>query len=219
MAENLNVASPERPIYDLGHRGEVDYTQIAHMLAMTPAQRWKRFQRWRPLLRRSAPMSPILDEIVTLLGQGQVENIIVGGVSAILQGAAVNTFDLDLCYRRTPENIARLVASLSPLNPRPRGFPPELPFHFDASTVQLGCNFTLVVNDEDLDLLGEMSAIGGYEDVIGRVSDMVVAGVNVKVLSLEDLIATKQAAGRDKDLVALPQLRATLDLKRQQASP
>jgi hypothetical protein len=33
-----------------------------------------------------------------------VEFIVVGGVAAVLQGAPVVTFDLDILHRRTPEN-------------------------------------------------------------------------------------------------------------------
>ncbi len=161
-------------------------------------------------------MFPLLDDIVKRLADGNVEYVIVGGVSAILQGAAVNTLDLDLCYRRTPVNIARLVSALAPLSPRARGLPEGLPFVFDERTIQLGSNFTLDIGEEDLDLLGEMSAIGGYEEIIGTADDMSVNGISVKVLSLEQLIATKEAAGRAKDLLVLPSLRHALELKRQQ---
>jgi hypothetical protein len=206
------------PAYDLGHRGDLDYTQIDKMLAMTPTQRWRRYQRWRQLFRRvPAMVPPLLDEIVLRLSQAQVEYVIVGGVSAILQGVMVNTFDLDICYRRTPANIALLVAALRDLNPRPRGWPADLPFAFDERTILLGSNFTLDVGEEDLDLLGDMSAIGGYEEVAGQATQMQVAGCPVKVLSLEHLIATKEAAGRPKDLLALPTLRAALERRRSQA--
>ena len=59
-------------------------------------------------------------------------------------------------------------------------------------------NFTLEAEDESLDLLGEMSAIGGYEKIVGRAIAMEVAGYTVKVLALPDLIRTKRAAGRPK---------------------
>jgi predicted nucleotidyltransferase len=203
------------PPFDLGHRGDADYTQIDKLLAMTPTQRLRRHERWRSLVMRKPAMPNFLEEIVTVLARAQVEFVIVGGVSAILQGAAIVTGDLDLCYRRTPANIARLVAALAPLNPRPRGFAPDLPFFFDERTVQLGSNFTLDIADQDLDLLGVMSGLGGYEDVLAGASDMVVAGFPVKVLTLAQLIVTKQAAGRDKDRQMLPHLQAAL--ARQQA--
>jgi hypothetical protein len=159
-----------------------------------------------------------VEEIVGRLQDAGVEVLVVGGVSAILQGASVNTMDLDLCYRRTPQNIARLVTALAPLQPRPRGFPPDLPFTFDERTIQLGSNFTLEVGPESLDLLGVMSAIGGYEQVVDGAVDAVVGNRTIKVLSLEQLIVTKRAAGRTKDLAVLPELQATLERKRQQGT-
>jgi hypothetical protein len=139
-------------------------------------------------------------------------------MSGVLQGAPITTRDLDLCYRRTPDNVHRLVKALQPLNPRPRGFPPELPFVFDDRTIQLGSNFTLVVGAEDLDLLGVMGGLGGYEDIIGAVDEMEVAGFPVHVLSLEQLITTKRAAGRPKDLAAIPVLETTLLIQRRAES-
>jgi hypothetical protein len=104
---------------------------------------------------------PFAKDIIIRLAQGQVEFVIVGGVSAILQGAEVTTMDLVICYRRTPANIARLAQALAPLQPRLRGFPPDLPFTFDERALQLGSNFTLMVGSESLDLLGVVNAIGG----------------------------------------------------------
>jgi predicted nucleotidyltransferase len=208
-----------RAVYDLGHRGDVDTTQIDKFLALTPTQRWQRYRRWRQFLRPSRAMFNQLEEVIRRLAEQHVEYVVVGGVSAVLQGATVDTFDLDLCYRRTPDNITRLVAALGPLNPRPRGFPPESPFTFDERTIQLGSNFTFDVGGEDLDLLGEMSAIGGYEQIIGQAADLTLADIPVKVLSLEQLIATKEAAGRTKDLAALPNLREALERKQKQAPP
>jgi hypothetical protein len=205
------------PVYDLGHRGDYDYTLIDMMLAMTPEERLRHHEGWRGLLVGRSGMNTFVDDTVARLVDGQVEFVIVGGVSAVLQGSTLTTRDLDLCYRRTPENIARLVKALEPLKPRPRGFPPDLPFVFDERTIFLGSNFTFVVGNEALDLLGVMSAIGGYDDVIGSAVEVTVGGRKAKALSLDLLIATKQAAGRDKDKSALGELRALLERKQQQS--
>lgn len=216
----IHSSSPE-PIYDLGHRGDVDYTLIDKMLRMTPTERLRHHERWRGLLKGGRMLPNFVEEIIGRLQDAGVDFIVVGGVSAVLQGATVNTRDLDICYRRTPVNILRLVAALASLNPRPRGFPSDLPFVFDERTVQLGSNFTLEIGPESLDLLGEMSAIGGYEQVVSGAVDAPIGTRTVKTLSLEQLIATKTAAGRTKDLAVLPELQATLQRKRQQgnASP
>jgi predicted nucleotidyltransferase len=161
-------------------------------------------------------MQGFVKDMILRLADAHVEFVVVGGVSAVLQGAPITTADLDVCYRRTPENIAQLARVLAPLNPRMRGFPPDLPFVFDERSIQLGSNFTLEIGDESFDLLGVMSAIGGYEDVVGQALDLELDGHRVKVLSLEQLIATKTAAGRPKDLAVIPVLRATLELQQNQ---
>jgi hypothetical protein len=159
------------------------------------------------------------EEVISRLAQAQVEFVVVGGVSGVLQGAPIVTRDLDICYRRTSENITRLATALAPLQPQLRGFPPDLPYTFDARSLQLGTNFTLLIGQEELDLLGEMSAIGNYERIIDQADEMLVAGFKVKVLSLAHLIATKKAAGRPKDLAVLPTLQATLEEKQRMSTP
>jgi hypothetical protein len=164
-------------------------------------------------------MTNFVEDLIARLNQAQVEYVIVGGISAVLHGAPIVTRDTDICYRRTPQNIARLARALAPLQPRLRGLPPDLPCAVDERTLQMGTNFTLLAGTEELDLLGEMSAIGGYEQVVVQATDMTVAGVPVKVLSLAQLIATKKAAGRPKDLAVLPVLEATLELRQRQNPP
>jgi len=215
----MTAESQELPVelFDLGHQGDVDRTLIEKMLALTPDERLRHHEGWRALLKGTSTMTPFMEDVVRRLVEARVEFLIVGGVSAVLQGSTLVTRDLDICYRRTPDNIARLVAALRLLNPRPRGFPPDLPFTFDERTVQFGSNFTLEIGDESLNLLGQMSRIGGYEQVIGRAADVTVGGIPAKALALDQLIQTKKAAGRPKDLAVLPELTALLDRKRQQA--
>jgi hypothetical protein len=98
--------------------------------------------------RRLSAVQQFVKDTIILLAQAQVEFVVVGGISAVLQGTPITTIDLDICYRRTPENITRLAKTLAPLRPRPRGFPPDLPFIFDERTIQLGSNFTLEISDE-----------------------------------------------------------------------
>lgn len=164
-------------------------------------------------------MQHFVKETIVRLAQAQVEFIVVGGISAVLRGVPLVTKDLDICYRRTPTNLTRLAAALAPLQPRLRSLPPDLPSLFDERSLQQGTNFTLVIGDEELDLLGEMAAIGGYDQVVGQATELPVAGFQVKVLSLSHLIATKEAAGRLKDLAAVPLIKATLEFQQQQDRP
>jgi len=142
--------------------------------------------------------------------------VIVGGLSAVLHGAPIVTQDLDVCYRRTPENLTRIAEALAPFDLRLRDLPEGVPDTFDRRALDFGTNFTLALQDgEEFDLLGEMTAIGGYDEIIGRTVEMEVAGQPVDVLSLEDLIRTKRAASRPRDLAALPILEATLQRLRE----
>jgi hypothetical protein len=149
--------------------------------------------------------------LLTLLVGAKVEFIIVGGAAATAHGSARLTQDLDVVYRRTPENVSRLVRALAPQNPYLRGAPPGLPFNFDERTVQNGLNFTLVTDLGALDLLGEIAGGGRYEDLLSYSISLRLYGVECLCLGLERLIQVKLAAGRPKDLEALAELEAILE--------
>ena len=146
-----------------------------------------------------------------VLAEGQVEFIVVGGVAARAHGSARLTNDLDVLYRRTGENISRLVTTLASHSPYLRGAPPGLPFSWDGETVRRGLNFTLTTRFGDLDLLGEITGGGGYEALLPASTLVAAFGVEVRCLNLEPLIHVKRAAGRPKDLEAIAELQALLE--------
>ncbi len=146
------------------------------------------------------------------LAGGEVSFVVIGGVAISAYGSAHVTFDLDICYDRTRENIQRLVKAIEPYHPRLRGAPSDLPFLFDAETIRRDLNFTLTTDLGDLDLLGEVQGIGQYKDVLTRSAAIELFGRQFNVLSLEGLIASKRAAGRPRDLAVIPELEALLEL-------
>jgi predicted nucleotidyltransferase len=137
-----------------------------------------------------------------------VEFVVIGGVAVISHGYVRATLDLDICYARSPENIDRLVSALAPLQPRLRGAPAELPFFWDARTLKNGLNFTLTTTAGDIDILGEVTGLGGYGEMALRADTIDLYGARVKLMCLADLIRSKAAAGRAKDLVDLEALRS-----------
>src|SRR5437588_8068055 len=146
-----------------------------------------------------------------VLHDGGLEYIIVGGVAAILNGLGYTTYDLDLVYSRDRANIQKLVRCLEPYSPYLRGAPPGLPFQFDERTVRMGLNFTLVTQLGDLDLLGEVIAIGGYRELLPMSKEVLAFGVRCHCADLEPLIRMKRAGGRPKDFEILAQLQALLE--------
>lgn len=146
--------------------------------------------------------------LLTRLAQADVEFVVIGGLAVLTHGHVRATLDLDVCYARTPENLDRLVDALSPIRPRLRGAPEGLPFFFDRQTLRNGLNFTLVTDEGELDLLGEVTGVGGYGDLALQADVISVYGVTIKLMALDDLIRSKAAAGRPKDLLDLEALRA-----------
>jgi predicted nucleotidyltransferase len=147
-----------------------------------------------------------------LLDQG-VDFVIIGGVAAVLHGSAYVTRDLDLCYSRTPDSLGRLVAALEPFEPRLRGAPSDLPFKWDVRTLRAGLNFTLDTDIGAIDLLGEVAGIGGYPEALAGSEPIELFGRRCRVLTLEALIRSKRAAGRQRDLEHVMALEALQELR------
>jgi predicted nucleotidyltransferase len=149
--------------------------------------------------------------LLSLLANNSVEFIIVGGAAATAHGSARLTEDLDIVYSRSKENIGRLVAALAPRDPYPRGAPKNLPFIWDERTVLRGLNFTLNTSLGALDLLGEITGGGGYEELLPHSICLRIYGVECYCLGLARLIHVKRAAGRPKDFETIAELEAIFE--------
>jgi hypothetical protein len=158
-------------------------------------------------------MSSEAEDFIKLLNAAGVEYVVIGGVAMIAHGSAYVTFDFDACYRRSKENIQNLCHAVGALHPRLRGAPANLPFQFDLRTVQSALNFTLLTDYGELDLLGEVAGLGNYEAALAESELKEVGVTECRILSIDALIKTKRAAGRDKDLAAVKELQALKDLK------
>lgn len=146
-----------------------------------------------------------------------IDYILVGGVAASVHGSIRNTRDLDIVYSRSAENLSRVVRALAPLAPYPRGAPEGLPFVWDERTVNAGLCFTLTTKNGELDLLGEVTGGGRYEDLVPISEVFPVFGLDVRVVTLPTLIRLKRATGRPKDFEAIAELEALLEEKQKQS--
>jgi hypothetical protein len=161
------------------------------------------------------PAEPQLDieAILRALTSHGVEFIVVGGVCAVLHGAPVSTFDLDVVHSRGPENVARLLKALESLEAhyrvglgkkvRPNGS------HLSSAGHQL-----LMTRFGPLDVLGLIGAGHEYPDLAKHTVEMRIdEQLTVRVLDLETLIQTKQETAGEKDLAVLAILRRVLEEK------
>lgn len=149
-----------------------------------------------------------LERLLAALHRARVEFIIVGGVAARAHGSSRLTDDLDVCYSRTPANLARLVDALAPLEPYLRGAPPGLPFEWSVATLRAGLNFTLATTAGAIDLLGEITGGGRYDQLLPHALEIEIFGHQTWLLDLPWLIRVKRAAGRPKDLEVIAELEA-----------
>ncbi|HEX7335019.1 MAG TPA: hypothetical protein VF290_26190 [Pyrinomonadaceae bacterium] len=147
----------------------------------------------------------------------------MGGIAAAVHGSSLLTNDVDVCYARDPENLKRLAGALQSVHARLRNAPQGLPFILDAETLKRGLNFTFTTDVGDLDLLGEVRGVGHYEEVLAGSITVELFGYHFAVIDIGKLVIAKRAAGRPKDLIALPELEAiqeaqALDKKTEQES-
>ncbi len=146
--------------------------------------------------------------ILRVLRKHDVTYVLIGGVAASALGSPSVTQDIDICYERSDQNIERLVAALRALNAHLRGADSSLPFRLDAATIRMGDTFTFTTDHGDLDCLGTPAGTDGFRDLSANATTMDLDGFEVAVVSLDDLIRMKRAAGRPKDRVELEILGA-----------
>jgi len=151
---------------------------------------------------------------IRALREGGVAFCVVGGVAAVLNGAPVNTFDLDIVAARDEENVTRLLGVLESLDAVYR-MQPERRLKPDASHLRSPGHHNLITICGPLDVLGTIGRGLGYDDLLPNTVEMEIGGgVHVRVLNLETLIAVKEKLAGEKDLAVLPILRRTLEASR-----
>lgn len=148
--------------------------------------------------------------ILKALASHRVDFIVVGGVSAVLQGAPIATFDLDVVHSREPANIGRLIEALKELGAYYRGQGTRK-IEPDRSLLASPGHQLLLTTHGPLDLLGTIGKGRGYDTLLGAAHEVVVGPVRVRVLGLPALIESKVEAGREKDKAVLSILRRTLE--------
>lgn len=152
-------------------------------------------------------------DLLQVLTRHGVDFVVVGGVAAILEGAPISTFDLDIVWDPTPENRERLFSALQDLQARYNdpGGRQIFPSLEKLTNLRL---HQLITARGPLDVMSEIGHGMTYHDLIGHTEEYDAGDLRVRVLKLEVIILSKEQAMREKDRAALPVLRRTLALKR-----
>jgi len=128
-----------------------------------------------------------------------VKYLVIGGIAAVLHGVPRATFDLDILIEATPENAARFLAALEQA-----GFATATMVSADEL---LAREITIFRDRVRIDVQTRTPGID-FASAWQRRQPMTFQGVTLLVLSKEDLIASKRAAGRPRDLEDLKVLEA-----------
>jgi hypothetical protein len=154
------------------------------------------------------PFQP--EKLLRTLVEHGVEFCVIGAVAAWLQGNPSVTLDLDVMPRRDLENADRLAAALNALVARDPG--EDVPRELEGAEF-LGWQSRRFETDAGpLDVVPHAAGIGGFEDV--ATIELALGDLAVRVITIDEVIASKEKLGRPKDTAALPALHATREALR-----
>ncbi len=159
---------------------------------------------------------PDIHRLTEVLDRHDVDYLVIGGAATQAYGAERPTGDVDCLVRRSAENFDRLAACMRELHAHLRveglsdAEAANLPVQLDGLTLSRSQISTWTTDAGYVDVLVDMVNRQGhrqsYEDLEEAAQVLTVGGVLVRVAALEDIIASKEHAGRPKDVAALPEL-------------
>lgn len=133
------------------------------------------------------------------LNEAGVDYVVVGGVAGNLHGSMYPTLDLDVAYARERANLARMVRALEGMEVLLNNAPADLPLVLDVKSLENGANFTFDTVHGRFDILGHIPGISSYNNLRQDSTLTDIDGVEVRIASIDHLIAMKRAANRPKD--------------------
>lgn len=149
-----------------------------------------------------------------VLNDEGVQYVVVGGFAAAVRGSPLPTADIDIVPQRGEENLVRLARALARLEAKLRTDGGPVETQLDAGFLAaMPLMLNLTTRHGDLDLTFRPAGpLEGHADWERGASDVEIAeGLRVRIAALDDVIASKRAAGRAKDLAALPYLESLRD--------
>ncbi len=131
------------------------------------------------------------DMVECLLREG-VDFMLVGGYAVALHGWPRTTFDIDFWIMANPENAKAVMRAITSFGAPLMGLT-EADFHRPGMVFQIG------TEPQRIDIISAVDGLD-YADAALRAVTMSVDGLEIKVVSLDDLIVNKRASGRPKDI-------------------
>lgn len=147
------------------------------------------------------------NQLLHRLADSGLEFVIIGGFAAVTHGSSLMTRDLDICVVLTNETVGKLRSIFGDWHPKHRMTPQKLSFLEFPKTGPIQ-NLYLETDFGIVDILSTVLGVGDYQRLRNNAEAFEIGGRTYQVISLEDLITAKEAVGREKDLLAVKELRA-----------
>jgi len=143
-----------------------------------------------------------ISKLIAVLADHGVDYVVIGGVATQVHGHRRTTMDLDLTPDPDPENLRRLGAALTELDARPvedveEG---EIPVADPERLAVAAIVPPLLTRHGQVHILKEPKGARTFDEMRERALVVDLDGVAVAIVSLDDLIRMKRAAGRPGDL-------------------
>ncbi len=139
-------------------------------------------------------------EMLQCLLEENVRFLLVGAYAVAVHGFPRATKDIDFFVWATPENAANLMRALTKFG---------TPLH-DISEADLsseGVVFQIGNSPRRIDIITNISGVK-FEQAYANKTTISIEGIEVPVISLEDLIANKRASARTQDLADVEKLES-----------
>ncbi len=137
-------------------------------------------------------LNPDYRDMVECLVREGVDFMLVGGYAVALHGWPRTTFDIDFWIMANPENAKAVMRAITSFGAPLMGLT-EADFHRPGMVFQIG------TEPQRIDIISAVDGLD-YADASLRAVTMNVDGLEIKVVSLDDLIVNKRASGRPKDI-------------------
>jgi hypothetical protein len=158
-------------------------------------------------------MSSDFPSLLRRLARAGVNFVIVGGYAGVVHACTLVTQNIEICCDFSPRNLQALQAALADLHPVPRMTPGRLPLELTAANAGQFRNLYLDTHLGHLDCLSQIQGLGGYDAVAGASQTIEIDGISLRVLTIDALIAAKEAMNRPRDREAIRQLRAIKEIE------
>jgi predicted nucleotidyltransferase len=153
-------------------------------------------------LGRSLRLGPLLKA----LDHHEVDFVVIGSVAGLAHGSAYPTYDLDVAYAECVENLNRLAAALNKVGAQ-----------VDSRVLGERDALSFDTRFGTLDILRQIPGVKSYEQLRRDAKIDKIAGIEVRVASIDHLIAMKRAANRVKDkLMVLEYVELAEEIRRRE---